>query len=539
MMVDRDIHQARALLIDANPLLRSVAAQQLRDLGVGYTAQAGKARDARTLIEREPFDIVVCSRELDGTDAGGQDFLDELRRESLLPPACVFVMVTSQATYTQVVEAGEAALDVFLVRPYTSAATSERLAEARQRKRALAEIFKALQDGDMPAALAKALKRFQEKAAYWIYCGRLAAELLLKLNKPAEARKIFERIQENKPSAWAQLGIARAMLASGEVGPAKRQLLATQKADPTCADAYDLLGRVLVEQCDFAGALGAYRQATKLTPGCMLRTQHAGALAFYQGEHEDALELLLRAYGMGTQSRLFDTLTLMLLALLRHDGGDVHGLTAMRENLQRWRERFPQSRRLQRFVHAAQALEAISRGADESARTGLAKLHAEVDEDHFDLEAANLLLSLTARLPEGVRRPGELAELAEKLGQRHCTSRAMAEVLVAAARRDPEAEQGVRRAQTSVTAHAEQALEAVMSGQAGDAVQQLLEQGERWRNARLLETASQLARRHGVGNAELLVTRATELIKRFADGAQHIAGIQRSGRTPGGLQLRG
>jgi DNA-binding NarL/FixJ family response regulator len=540
MPVDRDIHLARALVIDTSQMLRSTAVAQLRDLGVGQISQAAKAKDARLILERESIDIVLCSRELDGTDSGGQDFLDELRRENLLTPDCVFVMLTSQATYAQVVEAGEASLDVFLIRPYTATALAERLAESRQRKRALAEIFRALAAGEPQNALVHAVRRFQERGAYWTYCGRLAGELLLRLGKPGDARKVFERLVEQQPASWARLGVARSMLACGENGPARRQIQATLEADTDCADAHDLLGRLLVEQCDFAGALAAYREAARLTPGCLLRTQHAGALAFYQGLHDEATELLHRALGMGTQSRLFDTLTLMLLALLRHDASDRPGLASMRENLERWRDRHPQSRRLRHFVHAAKALEAILRGASESeVRAATAPLHAQIDDDAFDLEAANLLLSLTARLPEGLRHPGELATLAERLGQRHCTSRAMAEVMMAAARQDGEAASGVRKAQAAVTTLVEQAMERAMAGAAEEAANRLLEQGERWRNTRLLETSAQLARRHNAAGAEAVAGRVAQLVARWGSGAQHIAGIQRSGRSPGGLQLRG
>ena len=41
----------------------------------------------------------------------GQDLLDELRREQLLPFSTVFVMVTGEATYAKVTEAAESALD--------------------------------------------------------------------------------------------------------------------------------------------------------------------------------------------------------------------------------------------------------------------------------------------------------------------------------------------------------------------------------------------------------------------------------------------
>ena len=132
-MIDRDIHTARALLVEGNALLRSVAAEQLRSLGVGHVSQTSRVRDARLMIERESFDIIVCNREFEGSPDSGQDLLDELRRENQLPHSTVFLMVTSQASYTQVVEAAEAALDGILVRPYTATALSTRLSCERSR----------------------------------------------------------------------------------------------------------------------------------------------------------------------------------------------------------------------------------------------------------------------------------------------------------------------------------------------------------------------------------------------------------------------
>jgi CheY-like chemotaxis protein len=105
-LIDRDIHLAKALLVESNALLRSVAAGQLRDLGIGQVSNASRVKDARLLLERERFDIVICNRDFEGSDYSGQDLLDELRRENLLPHSTVFLMVVQTATYHQVMEAG-------------------------------------------------------------------------------------------------------------------------------------------------------------------------------------------------------------------------------------------------------------------------------------------------------------------------------------------------------------------------------------------------------------------------------------------------
>jgi DNA-binding response OmpR family regulator len=541
-MIDRDIHLARALLVESNPLLRSVGVAQLRDIGVGQVAQASKVRDARLMLEREPYDIVICNREFEGSDVSGQDLLDELRRERLLPHSTVFLMITERASYHQVVEAAESALDGFLVRPYTAAQLSARLTEARHRKRELAHVLRALDAGEAEVALVRAIKRFQEQQPYGVYCGRLAAELLLSLQRPDEARRLFEHLAQAKGNpSWARLGVARALAAKGDNGAARKAVTELLHADPQAADAHDLLGRILVEQCDFDGALAQYRQAAELTPGCLLRAQHAGALAFYQGQGDDAVKWLERTLGLGVQSKLFDALSLLLIAMLRYDRGDTPGVNAMLEQLRQFRVRFPDSRRLRRFERAGAALAGLLAERNEPALEALHELSAEVGHDDFDLEAANMLLALWARVPESARPADAYATLVDAVAMRFCVSKAIGEVLAASARRAEPALGHIRSAQARVASLTEQAMDLALKGAPERAARQLLLSGEQTLNAKLLEMAGAIARRHAasIPEATALCERAAATLRRSCQTVNHIAGIQRSGRSPGGLQVRG
>jgi Tfp pilus assembly protein PilF len=544
-MIDRDIHLAKALLVESNALLRSVASGQLRDLGIGQISSASRVKDARLLLERERFDIVICNRDFEGSDYSGQDLLDELRRENLLPHSTVFLMVVQTATYHQVMEAAEAALDGLLVRPYTAAVLSARLLEARNRKRELGDVLRALDAGQTETALIKAVQRFQEQQPYWMYCGRLAAELLLTLQRPSEARQLFDRLLQAKPKAsWARLGVARAQMACGEMAAARKTVAEVLSTEPGSADAHDLMGRILVDHCDFDGALAEYSAAVVATPGCLLRAQHAGALAFYQGKSDEALKYLERTLSLGVQSKLFDALTLLLITMLRYDRGDAVGVATMREHLTRYQARFPDSRRLGKLNQAAGVLLALLGKQDTAALEELRALAAQAEDPRFDLESANMLLALWSRVPDSLRPAAEYEALLDKVALRFSVSKAIAEVLVASVGRTEAAVAIIRRGQARIAALSEQAMELSLAGKPAQAAQLLLDEGEKTGNARLLEMAVQIARRNvgaepNVGWAESLAERASAALKNNCAAANHIAGIQRSGRSPGGLQLRG
>ena len=541
MLIDRDIHTARALLVDGNNLLRSVTAEQLRDAGVGQVVSTARVRDARVLLEQQHFDIVVCNREFEGSDESGQDLLDELRRERLLPFSTVFLMVTARALYHEVVEAAEGALDGILVRPYSAATLCQRLTEARTRKRELADVLRALDSGQLEVAFAQALKRFQDRLPFANYCGRLAAELMLTMDKPANAHTLFTKLAEATQAPWARLGQARADMHNGDNGRARRTLQAILKKDPNAADAHDLLGRLLLDQCDFNGALDHFRTATTLTPGCLLRAQHAGALAFYQGQGTEARQWLERTLSLGVQSKLFDALSLLLIALLRFDDGDAGGVAAMVEQLRLYSSHFPDSVRLRRLQDATRVLALLAAGQEPDAMDLLQQQSVEVGADDFDLEAATTLLALWSRMPPEAQQSPEHEALVERIGLRFCVAKAIGEVLVAAARRQEPAVALIRRCQAHVLAVSEQAMDRAMAGHARAAIVQLTDDGERTLNAKLLELAKALAAKHRatVADADELAAMAAQRLQRSCQLANHIAGIQRSGRSPGGMRLRG
>lgn len=542
-MIDRDLHLAKALLIEGNPLLRSVTSSQLRDAGIGHVTQRSRVRDARLLLEREAFDIVLCNLEFEDSDISGQDLLDELRREQLLPASTVFLMITSEATYAQVIEAAESALDGFLVRPFAAATLVERLLEARQRKRVLADIHRALEAGELEPAFARALKRFQDRQPYWLYCGRLSAEILVRLGRPDDAIRLFDRIANAQQVSWARLGSVRADLAAGRPAQARQRLEQLLDSDPNNADALDLKGRLLAERSDFEGALQSYRKAAGLTPGCMLRAQHAGALAFYLGHRDEALMLLQRARSMGIHSKLFDALSLFLLALLHFDRQDTDGLREMAAQLNDLDHRHTSSVRLRRLQRACEALLSMRAGRTEPANEALMTLAEAVDREDFDIEAAQIALALWVRLPGDAHRDTQIGAFAQRMGERFCVSRAFGELLAAIGQGHPAVVGAVRHSQARIQTLSEAAVEQALKGQAESAIRALIDQGCALRNARLLDTASSLALKHvdalGPQRSQDLAQEAESLSRRHTPGLSLVAGILRAHRLPGGLTWRG
>ncbi len=537
--LDSTIHECRALVIDGNPTSRSVLMAMLRDFGLKAILQCGRAVDARRILEERQFDIVLCEQHFDDEVMGGQDLLDDLRRNNLLPFYTVFIMVTGEATYAKVAEAAESALDSYLLKPHNSHMLSKRLKEARHRKRVLQYIFTAIEEERYSDAAMMCKERFEQRGEFWLYAARVGAELFLRIGDHDEARRMFEAVRQARALPWAKLGIARAEMAGGSNGQAKRTLESLIADNPGYADAYDVMGRVQVENGDFAGALETYRRACEITPSSVSRLQKNGVLAFYNGEFGEAERLLDRATSLGISSKMYDLQSLVLLALLKFDAGDTRGMARTIDNIKHRYEKNPDSVRLRRFFDLGMVMQNMVARQVARVVEGVRDLATEILSEDFDFECAGNLLALLTRLSRTeIQLPdGEI--WVARIGKRFCTSKTSSELLAANCISSDEYQDLIRAQFPVINKLAEQAVEQSVKGSPQTAVQTLLKDGEKTLNAKLIDLAIMVLNRHRerVDLYEPMMAKARDLHDRYCTKGTRML-MNEQGRSAGALALR-
>lgn len=533
-----DIGDCQALVIDANPTARSILVAMLRDMGVSQVAQASRAVDARRVLEHRSFDLVLCDYHFDHSAMSGQDLLDELRRAQLLPYSTVFVMVTGEASYAQVAEAAESALDSYLLKPHTAAALEQRVLQARHRKKVLGPIFGAIADGDFQRAADLCQARFEQRAEYWLYAARIGAELRIRLGQIDAARALYEAVRSMNALPWARLGIARAELEAGQVQQACRTLASLVDEQPAYADAYDVMGRAQLELGDVAAALETYRNATRLTPAAVTRLQKQGLLAFFAGAADEAIDALERSVRLGVGSKMFDEQSLLLLALLHHDRRDHKAFGRVLDHLERAVERQPDAPRPRRLRDGAGVLQSLLGRQVGDTLQGSAALAGQIRHEDFDFEAATNLLAVLARVSGTEIRLPEGEQWVGTISQRFCISKASTDLLALAARPHPSYEALVRDGHHAITALAEKAMTHSLAGAHETTVRSLLSLGAETLNAKLLDMAGLVLNRHAarIDGAAELDREVAVLRRRYA--VRPAALGTGAGRAPGALNLR-
>lgn len=494
--LDEHIDGTVALVVDGDASSRAVRTAMLRDCGVGTVLQATRPQDARRLVESRRFDIVVCEFHFDRDVMTGLELMDDLRQAGLPPLSTVVMMISSEAAYGRVAEAAEAALDAYLIKPHAEAAFRDRLLQARQRKRLLSDIIEQVEAERFEAAADLAQSRVDARGPAWLQAARIGAELWLRLGRPSESVRLLEAILQTGALPWARLGLARAHVEAGAVFQARRTLESLLGDHPGYADAYDVMGRVLLDQGETWQAIEALNRAITITPNCVTRLVKLGLLVFYFGDPREALAHLEQAVRLGLNSRVFDLQGLVLLAVLQFDRRDRRGLAGSLHSMARLRADAPGSARLRRFEAVVQLLYSLLQRKVADAIAQLNEMLAESMAPDFEFEAACNLLMVLSRVDRSELHLADLDEQLTRLAERFAVSRTTCELLCGALRGDFAVMQCIRGGYAGIGAIAEEAVSLTVAGQPRQAVELLLAQARRTLNAKLKDLALHTLDRH-------------------------------------------
>jgi tetratricopeptide (TPR) repeat protein len=529
-----------ALIVDSDHTTRSILARQLREFGLTDVAQQSKLSTAREILLTRRFDVILCAQYFSGISPTGQDFLEDLRRDDLLPFSTVFIMVTTEASYAKVEQAAESALDGYLLKPHTSAALVRRLLAARRRKHALADIFSALEQHQLGVAIAHCQKRYASRSPFWLYSARLGAELMLRTAQYEPARDLYQSVATATGEPWARAGVARALLSSGQFGKATAALQELTQEVPDFADAFDVLGRAQLKQGHLEQAMSSYRKASDLTPSSISRLQRLGMLAYYLGDAADAEQLLDQATRLGQDSRSYDYQTLVLLTLLRAAQGNWPGVQRCRAVAQSMIKKFPDQLRLRRVGMLVEGVAVLQHQALYEGVAIARELGRAMSAADFDFDLACNLLSLVSLLVNDGAGFDDATALVQRVGYRFCTSDATCALLEAAAKTYAPFVQVIQQSNEHLLKLSEQAMKLHLEGNYQAAIDSFLSLAATHLNARLFEAANQLFQRHAhdLPDAAQRLMALQDLRERAGVSRARPGSGDSQGRPPAGVVLR-
>ena len=120
----------RILIVDDFSTMRRIVKNLLNDLGFTNTAEADDGTTALVELQKAKFDLVVTDWNMPGMP--GIDLLKAIRADAALAKIPV-LMVTAEAKREQIIEAAQAGVNGYIIKPFTAATLEDKLVKIFER----------------------------------------------------------------------------------------------------------------------------------------------------------------------------------------------------------------------------------------------------------------------------------------------------------------------------------------------------------------------------------------------------------------------
>lgn len=125
--MDKDM---KILIVDDFSTMRRIIKNLLRDLGFTNTAEADDGVTALPMLQNGNFDFLVTDWNMPGMT--GIELLKAVRADARLKDMPI-LMVTAEAKRDQIVEAAQAGVNGYVVKPFTAAVLKEKIEKIFER----------------------------------------------------------------------------------------------------------------------------------------------------------------------------------------------------------------------------------------------------------------------------------------------------------------------------------------------------------------------------------------------------------------------
>ncbi len=120
----------KILIVDDFSTMRRIIKNLLRDLGFTNTSEADDGLTALPMLQSGAFDFLVTDWNMPGMS--GIDLLRQVRQDERLKSLPV-LMVTAEAKREQIIEAAQAGVNGYVVKPFTALALKEKIEKIFER----------------------------------------------------------------------------------------------------------------------------------------------------------------------------------------------------------------------------------------------------------------------------------------------------------------------------------------------------------------------------------------------------------------------
>ena len=284
-----DFKNYRFMVIDDQPLVRQSLRSIIQTMGGFIVEMAQGYTDAINKIRATPPDVILCDYMM-GAGRTGQQLLEEVRRNRLIPEEAIFLMVTGEQAYEQVVACVELIPDDYVLKPFSPELLSLRLDRLMIKKQVMRPYYVAKREKRYPDAK-RFLDQSQERKEcrpYRVDFMRCNAELLLEEQRGADAEQAYRGILEIYNFPWANVGIVKSLMQQKRFKEAQALIESVVLGAPNFFEAFDIKAEICAELGDHAEAQKTLAEVDAKNTKNYTRKRRLAAAALANGDTETA-----------------------------------------------------------------------------------------------------------------------------------------------------------------------------------------------------------------------------------------------------------
>lgn len=323
-----------ALIIEPQSGMRANLHNMLNLCGITKIDHAVSSGTAIRPLKARSYDLILCEYDLgDGQD--GQQLLEDLRHNKLIPLWTIFIIVTAERAYERVVSAAELAPTDYILKPFTADNLMDRIGRAIDKRTAFLPVYHLMEHGNLQEAIEICQTGETKYPKYAPDFMRLRAELHVILGEAEAAEKIYQLLLATKAIAWARLGLAKTLFMQNKLGEAE-MLLATLVAESSeYLDAHDWLARTREAGGKLQEAKDTLLQAVTISPHSVGRLRKLGDIALETGDVELAERSFQKVVSKARHSEFRDPEDHVRLVRALVKKGDAKQATGLIRDMER------------------------------------------------------------------------------------------------------------------------------------------------------------------------------------------------------------
>lgn len=128
MSINRDI---KILVVDDFSTMRRIVKNLLKELGFSHFDEADDGATAWPMVQTGKYDFIVSDWNM--PQMTGLQLLKNVRADAKLKET-PFLLITAEAKRSQILEAAQAGVDGYIVKPFTAATLNEKIQKIFQRR---------------------------------------------------------------------------------------------------------------------------------------------------------------------------------------------------------------------------------------------------------------------------------------------------------------------------------------------------------------------------------------------------------------------